>query len=144
MVIQQISGQEERREGVSRKSTLGHVTKGGLVCKTSTIVHSRGGRGSKLGEIWSTSGVVKMPHDFFGVEMENVIFLVPIKKFTFEPFNKNFAIVDHGVGTRQSEADFHFGTIHLICRHSFFRRERVKNWPYLPLNNSKKTADGGR
>ena len=78
-----------------------------------------------------------MPHDFFGVEMENVIFLVPIKKFTFEPFNKNFAIVDHGVGTRQSEADFHFGTIHLICRHSLggkgskighiYRRIIVKN-----------------
>ena len=27
---------------------------------------------------------------------------------TFELFNKKFAIVDHGLGTRQQEVDFHF------------------------------------
>ena len=78
-----------------------------------------------------------------GVKNGKCFFLVPIKKLTFEPFNKNFAIVDHGVGTRQSEADFHFGTIHFNTS-AFFRKERVKNWPYLQTNNSKKTANGGR
>ena len=48
---------EKKEEGgVSTKSTLGHVAKGmyHVKCVKYTQFSTRGGRGSKLGKIWST------------------------------------------------------------------------------------------
>ena len=41
---------KKRGEGVSRKSTPDQVTEG----RYHNNVHSKGGKGSKLGKIWST------------------------------------------------------------------------------------------
>ena len=46
---------EKKEEGgVSTKSTLGHVAKENVKCVKYTQFSTRGGRGSKLGKLWST------------------------------------------------------------------------------------------